>query len=551
MAQSYLRSPSIQRLPELMEWLQTGELRIPAFQREVVWTGDQRLSLCDTILRGLPAGSVMVWRTTRRVATGGFSGPFHPPTDAGKSDGTQQYLLDGQQRLTTLFAALGPALWTRVEERPPWRDERRTPLAPDSTPWMIGFDLTGETGFLLLDDTQDSSRQVLPLHVLLDDTEYDDWRDKTSLDRRQKNRAREIRSAFVDYQLPVVPLATDDLDPVVMTFKRVNRSGTSMGDFDMVRALSWSDEFDLGEILATRVLPRLENLGWGDFDRDALLKVIATAYGMAPVEVDWERLSKAIGKDPSKFKEVSDSLNWAVKLLAEIGFGGPATLPYTYILVFAARVWQGNQGASLSEVKEKALKKWLVEAGIGLRFSGAPPHVVQAAWRELEDKLSRPRKRRTERRAQKQLQPSRIVNFGWARPVVTAAVLASLEPLSANGKRIRKAAKNLGQHGRTWYPKLLEAPLQDSSPRKLHLTGANRLVCGQLNVASLRRKLHERDCPQAILTSHAITRAAHQCLVRGDVTGFLAARFVKIIELENAWLKSHGSTLTVPVPVPE
>jgi uncharacterized protein with ParB-like and HNH nuclease domain len=103
MAQSYLRNPSIERLPTILEQLHTRELCIPPFQRDFEWSGDQRLALCDSVLLGLPTGSLMVWRSSKSLPTETPIGPF-PLSDV--PPGTKpQYLLDGRQRMTTLYSA--------------------------------------------------------------------------------------------------------------------------------------------------------------------------------------------------------------------------------------------------------------------------------------------------------------------------------------------------------------------------------------------------------------------------------------------------------------
>ncbi len=536
MAQSYLRSPTIQRLPELIEWLRTGELQIPSFQRAIVWSSEQRISLCDTIMRGLPIGSVMVWRTTRKLATKGFGGPFEESAALPQFT-THQYLLDGQQRLTTLYAALGPAFWTREDEIPPWRDARKT--APDGTPWRIGFDVSTDKGhFVCLEDTVDSGKKILPLDVLLDDSAYDDWRTGDhQLDREQKNRARAIRSTFVDYLIPVVPLATDELEPVTLTFKRVNSGGTTMGDFDMVRALSWNPEFDLETVLSEKVIPVLEEFGWQDLDRDVLLRIIATAYGMSFGEIEWETFSGKITADPEKFVKVSGALRWAINVLKDIGFGGPKTLPYKNILIFTARAWLDGWEKSVVQ-----LKTWLVEAAMEGRFAAAPPHIVNAAWRDLDQTLGG---ESGSQRQKKSPKPSRGVNFRWARSMITTAVLGDQEPRDAEGGAMPNAKKLLGRYGKDWYPKLLESSGNDKN--RHYGTAANRVVCDPLKLVALRAEILKENCDMRVLESHAISKDAHDALLRNDIARFFDLRFDFIIELENRWLKKHGSELKVEV----
>ena len=60
---AYLAQPNIQRLPSLLRDIQSGEIRIPRFQRPFVWEDDQRLDLFRSIYEGIPIGSILIWRT--------------------------------------------------------------------------------------------------------------------------------------------------------------------------------------------------------------------------------------------------------------------------------------------------------------------------------------------------------------------------------------------------------------------------------------------------------------------------------------------------------
>lgn len=78
-----------------------GNIKIPVFQRDYVWEDDQIMSLLDSIYMGYPVGSLLLWST--KVAlhhernVGGFKLPATP------EDFPVNYVLDGQQRLTTLY----------------------------------------------------------------------------------------------------------------------------------------------------------------------------------------------------------------------------------------------------------------------------------------------------------------------------------------------------------------------------------------------------------------------------------------------------------------
>jgi len=99
-------TPVLPRLETILAEVKSGDLVIPEFQRPFVWDDDRRLNLMDSIVRGMPIGSLLVWRTNNReLRTYERIGGVRL---AGPLEGNQKvnYLIDGHQRISTLFGAL-------------------------------------------------------------------------------------------------------------------------------------------------------------------------------------------------------------------------------------------------------------------------------------------------------------------------------------------------------------------------------------------------------------------------------------------------------------
>lgn len=98
---------------QLVGMIERGELRLPEMQRRYVWRATRVRDLLDSLYRGYPSGSILVWETeqeqpTRDLAVTQSQSPF-----AG-----HKLLLDGQQRLTSLSAILrGESVQVRGRQR--------------------------------------------------------------------------------------------------------------------------------------------------------------------------------------------------------------------------------------------------------------------------------------------------------------------------------------------------------------------------------------------------------------------------------------------------
>lgn len=98
----------------LVDMYKRGELRLPEIQRHYVWRATQVRNLLDSLYRGYPSGSILMWETDEPVPTRDFAISQDTTAFAGR-----KLLLDGQQRLTSLTAVLnGDPINVRGRKRP-------------------------------------------------------------------------------------------------------------------------------------------------------------------------------------------------------------------------------------------------------------------------------------------------------------------------------------------------------------------------------------------------------------------------------------------------
>ena len=101
-------------IEELVSMIERGELRLPEMQRRYVWRSTRVRDLLDSLYRGYPSGTILLWETDEKV----------PLQDMAIQQSDNPYvstrlLLDGQQRLTSLAAVIrGKSVTVRGRERP-------------------------------------------------------------------------------------------------------------------------------------------------------------------------------------------------------------------------------------------------------------------------------------------------------------------------------------------------------------------------------------------------------------------------------------------------
>lgn len=350
---SFLQEPQLMSLQTLLGDLRSGSLLVPRFQREFVWDPERRINLLDSIEKGIPLGSLLVWRTTVEMAVFPRIGGVPLPE---RSNGPWQYLLDGHQRVSTLFSAFQPESQSHEGKREDWELE----------PGDIVYDLADER-FLLRKDYARIKRlngaKGLDLYLLFAGAPYMKFLRDNQLSDELIQRADILADKFRNYKLPVVPLVTDDLPTVLEAFQRINSSGVIMSDAHIVHALSYSDRFDLMERLTVAVR-ELADIGWDGLEQKYILAVIRALGGQTVTSPDARETADRLIEQP----ELVDSAVQAIRRVAEwlwdkCRVASPVFLPYSYQLPLMASIFGGLTDNELEEHTE-FFQKWFWKASL-------------------------------------------------------------------------------------------------------------------------------------------------------------------------------------------
>lgn len=315
-------TPVLPRLATVLAEVKSGDLVVPKFQRPFVWNDDRRLSLLDSIVQGMPIGSLMVWRTNRRdldtyKQVGGIQLP-----GVRKGDEKVNYLMDGHQRISTLFGAL----YSGVRESIP----------DDDTRWPLYYELSSKDrpAFRVPPNRGPVPEFWLPIDILLDGDKLFDFTQKLrQTDRRDlAKEAESLANIFRDYIIPIVPLVTEELDIVTDAFVRINSQGKGMTEAHMLRALTHLKTSDTDDHFR-RVRSRLEPLGWASIDDQVLVNILKAMLGLDVYASSVRGVHERLQEDPTPLNALVGAVEEAVETLNTIGVCGPAMLPYVYQLV--------------------------------------------------------------------------------------------------------------------------------------------------------------------------------------------------------------------------
>lgn len=86
------------KISTILDQIDLGSMALPEFQRGYVWNRDQVRKLMFSLYRKHPVGSLLVWMTKTENA--------NARGDGNLTAGSVKLILDGQQRITSLYSTL-------------------------------------------------------------------------------------------------------------------------------------------------------------------------------------------------------------------------------------------------------------------------------------------------------------------------------------------------------------------------------------------------------------------------------------------------------------
>ena len=226
-----LPEPQSVTFTSLFAEIENGTIKIPQFQRYFVWSKAKSAKLLDSIVKGYPIGTFIVWKTNERLRSirnlGGVSLPDTPKGDAVK------YVLDGQQRLTSLFVMLKGLMIKREEQK------------EDFSRFWVDLTVSEHEEIILMEAAGRDEKQIIQLKDLLSG----DFAYLASFPKQLQENIRTYKNRIESYQFSAILMKDAAIDVATEVFTRLNVGGEPLSVFEIMVAKTYDPEknFDLAE----------------------------------------------------------------------------------------------------------------------------------------------------------------------------------------------------------------------------------------------------------------------------------------------------------------
>jgi len=348
--------PDRELLKSIINRIETGEVKLPPFQRNFVWNQDQIVSLLDSIYKNYPIGCIIVWRCNERLLARKNIGGFQ--LIEREAEYPIDYVLDGQQRLTTIYGVF-------CKDRVVAQSEGEN--STDTHIFDIYFDMDEKR--FVSDENKNNEHKNIKMSVLFNTTEF--LREISNLNNHYQEIASEMYDKFAGYEIPVVLTMKREKSEVGIIFERINNSATKLSTIDLMVAWTWQDDFHLRNKFE-EILGVLDEKDFGNIDDKILLQCLGgiidkTAKTKNILSLPPEKVRSNIAKMQTGLEKTIDYLSTDLNMKS-IDF-----LPHSHQIVSLVYLFS-NITPNSEQVK--MIKQWFWKTSFSKRYSGSTDEKV-------------------------------------------------------------------------------------------------------------------------------------------------------------------------------
>jgi len=212
--------------------IDTGQIKLPMFQRDFVWDKEQSAKLIDSILKGFPIGTFIFWKTREELRSYRDVGNHRlPETPRGDY---AQYILDGQQRITSLYAIRKGIRITKDGKEIDYKDI------------FIDLDFQSAEDEQIAVTEKKGNRLYVSVHDVLSKPLGSFYR---TLSQEQADQVEAYKTKLTNYDFSSITIKDYPIEVACEVFSRINTGGKVLTVFEIMVAKTYHERlgFDLAE----------------------------------------------------------------------------------------------------------------------------------------------------------------------------------------------------------------------------------------------------------------------------------------------------------------
>ncbi|TWC37695.1 hypothetical protein FBY03_10728 [Pseudomonas sp. SJZ079] len=341
--------------------IDSGQTKLPMFQREFVWDKEQSAKLIDSVLKGYPIGTFIFWKTKEALRSVKDIGNHKLP-ETPKGD-YAQYILDGQQRITSLYAIRKGIRISKDGKEINYRDI------------YVNLDYDPLNDEQIVTSHKEDDKVYVSVHELLTQKMGELFK---QVGANKADLVEEYKTKLTTYDFATITIKDYPIDIACDVFSRINTGGKPLTLFEIMVAMTYDEAkgFDLAlkyDELINGSDELDKSLAKAKFDTVPAATVL---QAVAAITTDSVR-----AKDILKIRRDKFIGNWGAMVSSmftavdfirtKLHVPVSQLLPYAALLVPFTYFFHKNGNKRPSEIQAKLLKQFFYWVGLNWRYSGS------------------------------------------------------------------------------------------------------------------------------------------------------------------------------------
>ncbi len=490
------------KIEDLMQDIRKGRLRIPSFQRRLAWDRTDARKLLDSLYRGYPVGTLLLWEAAapaQQWVWGALSFQAPARTDA-------LWVVDGQQRLVSLARIL---------------------LTPDDAvdEFALYFDLDGAQFVFpsAIGQMEEDASRWLPMNRLLDSERLFEWLYEHKPTAERRGQALQLGKRIREYDIPAYVVRSDNEAILREIFGRLNSMGKRLEASEVFDALNGSRGGQRPSTLTNMAQDLMQSTGFGRVDTDILYRLLRVLHGADVVQSGRD--------DPLRLEEIQatqlyadteQSVRLAIDFIQrDVGMPHVLFMPYKQPLVTLGKFFHHHPKPKPRS--RELLARWVWRGAL----SGAHRGDSVSTRTALEQVEAHDEEGSVQRMLAMVGHHMPVLptvkdrfHFRYAASKLQALALLALNPRDLETGELLDMGRLLDDRETQQNPPFPPILTSRSVDAQHMLSVLNRLAHPPRS--GLRRLLEQAD--ESVWASHGISPEAHLALQAGDLDSFLAFR---------------------------
>jgi len=348
---------STSKYEHLISNIDQGRIKLPRFQRDFVWNKEQTARLIDSIIKGFPVGTFIIWKSQEELPSllniGNIDLPKTPAGDA------VQYILDGQQRITSLYAVRHGLRITRDGKEIDYKDICvDIDTDPDCDEECVYAEKPAEAG------TTISVHDILTKNL----TAFDNY------SKEQRVRIQAYRERLTGYDFSTIEISNQSIDVACEVFTRINTGGKALSIFEIIVAKTYNPDtgFDLEEkyreLIKDDENPCLDDACFETLPPMTVLQCLSAHLAGGITHKDLVSLDRVAVANA--WPHVRETIFAAVEhLQSHLGVAVSRLLPYPVLLVPFSRFFDKNDLKHATPEQSAWLRDYFYRVSLSNRFT--------------------------------------------------------------------------------------------------------------------------------------------------------------------------------------